>query len=227
MHILAPIPILSHLLPFTNDTLNLPRKLTGRPKERDRESNWVSAQKVDKLRQKNMDYGAFFVDETAAPVENAFLEFLKRFNFFSLSLQFHSFVASCNLLHHFYFFWSAFVWTQIHGIRIMYLRLRLWNKVNQPLCLLISLMLCDSTTPFRRLFLMNILGTINFHYFFGIWWYNLWFVIDIQFELSRFEPYLKNACKRFVLEGRPNVFADDNPNKDINIAFYNIPLVKR
>lgn len=42
-----------------------------------------------------MDYGAFFVDETAAPVENAFLEFLKRFNFFFLFL--FNFI---HLLHH-------------------------------------------------------------------------------------------------------------------------------
>ena len=28
-----------------------------------------------------MDYGSLFVDETAAPVENAFLEFLKRFDY--------------------------------------------------------------------------------------------------------------------------------------------------
>lgn len=44
---------------------------------------------------------------------------------------------------------------------------------------------------------------------------------------ARFEPYLKNACKRFVNEQKPKVVADDNPNKDINVAFYNIPLVKR
>ena len=45
--------------------------------------------------------------------------------------------------------------------------------------------------------------------------------------LNRFEPYLKNACKRFVMERKPTFIAEDNPNKDINIAFYNIPLVKR
>ncbi|KAK9756183.1 hypothetical protein RND81_01G079400 [Saponaria officinalis] len=49
----------------------------------------------------------------------------------------------------------------------------------------------------------------------------------ISDEYLRFEPYLKNACKRFVNEQKPKVVADDNPNKDINVAFYNIPLVKR
>ncbi|XP_022762187.1 DNA replication licensing factor MCM6 isoform X1 [Durio zibethinus] len=48
-------------------------------------------------------------------------------------------------------------------------------------------------------------------------------------EYLRFEPYLKNACKRFVMEQNPTVIAeaDDNPNKDINVAFYNIPFTKR
>ncbi|XP_074268924.1 DNA replication licensing factor MCM6 [Silene latifolia] len=49
----------------------------------------------------------------------------------------------------------------------------------------------------------------------------------ISDEYLRFEPYLRNACKRFVNEQKPKVVADDNPNKDINVAFYNIPLVKR
>ncbi|XP_057549457.1 DNA replication licensing factor MCM6-like isoform X2 [Amaranthus tricolor] len=49
----------------------------------------------------------------------------------------------------------------------------------------------------------------------------------ISDEYLRFEPYLKNACKRFVMERKPTFIAEDNPNKDINIAFYNIPLVKR
>ncbi|KAL2475151.1 DNA replication licensing factor MCM6 [Abeliophyllum distichum] len=49
----------------------------------------------------------------------------------------------------------------------------------------------------------------------------------ISDEFLRFEPYLKNACKRFVLELKPTFIADDNPNKDINVAFYNLPLTKR
>ncbi|XP_058101042.1 DNA replication licensing factor MCM6 [Magnolia sinica] len=49
----------------------------------------------------------------------------------------------------------------------------------------------------------------------------------ISEEYLRFEPYLRNACKRFVMEQRPTFIADDNPNKDINVAFYNIPLLKR
>ncbi|XP_043690097.1 DNA replication licensing factor MCM6 [Telopea speciosissima] len=49
----------------------------------------------------------------------------------------------------------------------------------------------------------------------------------ISDEYLRFEPYLRNACKRFVMEQKPTLIADDNPNKDINVAFYNIPLLKR
>ncbi|KAH9618631.1 hypothetical protein KSS87_022528 [Heliosperma pusillum] len=49
----------------------------------------------------------------------------------------------------------------------------------------------------------------------------------ISDEYLRFEPYLRNACKRFVNEQKPKVVADDNPNKDINVSFFNIPLVKR
>ncbi|XP_010260836.1 PREDICTED: DNA replication licensing factor MCM6 [Nelumbo nucifera] len=49
----------------------------------------------------------------------------------------------------------------------------------------------------------------------------------ISEEYLRFEPYMKNACKRFVMEQKPTFIADDNPNKDINVAFYNIPILKR
>ncbi|KAJ7969377.1 DNA helicase [Quillaja saponaria] len=49
----------------------------------------------------------------------------------------------------------------------------------------------------------------------------------ISDEYLRFEPYLKNACKRFVMELKPTFISDDNPNKDINVAFYNIPVIKR
>ncbi|XP_057788956.1 DNA replication licensing factor MCM6 [Salvia miltiorrhiza] len=49
----------------------------------------------------------------------------------------------------------------------------------------------------------------------------------ISDEFLRFEPYLKSACKRFIMELRPTFIADDNPNKDINVAFYNLPLVKK
>ncbi|KAL9453152.1 hypothetical protein AB3S75_008865 [Citrus x aurantiifolia] len=41
-------------------------------------------------------------------------------------------------------------------------------------------------------------------------------------EYLRFEPYLKNACKRFVMEQNPNFISDDNPNKDICIWRYRI-----
>ncbi|KMT06199.1 hypothetical protein BVRB_7g162700 [Beta vulgaris subsp. vulgaris] len=118
-----------------------------------------------------MDYGAFFVDETAAPVENAFLEFLK------------SFRLDPNSRHPYY----------VSEIEVM----------EQS----------ESTTMF-----------IDFSH---VMRFDDTLQKAISDEYFRFEPYLKNACKRFVLEGRPNVFADDNPNKDINIAFYNIPLVKR
>ncbi|KAJ0016522.1 hypothetical protein Pint_11724 [Pistacia integerrima] len=46
-------------------------------------------------------------------------------------------------------------------------------------------------------------------------------------EYLRFEPYLKNACKRFVTEQHPTFISDDNPNKDVNVAFFNIPFLKR
>ncbi|KAL2544993.1 protein of unknown function-containing protein [Forsythia ovata] len=49
----------------------------------------------------------------------------------------------------------------------------------------------------------------------------------ISNEFLRFKPYLKNACKRFVLVLKPTFIDDDNPNKDINVAFYNLPLIKR
>ncbi|KAL3345760.1 hypothetical protein AABB24_024623 [Solanum stoloniferum] len=49
----------------------------------------------------------------------------------------------------------------------------------------------------------------------------------ISDEFLRFESYLKNACKRFVMELKPTFITDDNPNKDINVAFYNLPLIKR
>ncbi|CAN1809952.1 DNA replication licensing factor MCM6 [Linum perenne] len=46
-------------------------------------------------------------------------------------------------------------------------------------------------------------------------------------EYLRFESYLKNACKRFVMEFKPTFISDDNPDKDINVAFFNIPFSKR
>lgn len=46
-------------------------------------------------------------------------------------------------------------------------------------------------------------------------------------EFLRFEPYLKNACKRFVMDQKPTFISDDNPNKDINLAFFNLPACKR
>ncbi|KAH0713339.1 hypothetical protein KY290_008896 [Solanum tuberosum] len=49
----------------------------------------------------------------------------------------------------------------------------------------------------------------------------------ISDEFLRFESYLKNACKRFVMELKPTFITDDNPNKNINVAFYNLPLIKR
>ncbi|KAJ3694519.1 hypothetical protein LUZ60_009999 [Juncus effusus] len=53
----------------------------------------------------------------------------------------------------------------------------------------------------------------------------------ISEEYLRFEPYLRKACNRFIMsdksgENRP-IFTDDNPNKEVNIAFYNIQLLKK
>lgn len=49
----------------------------------------------------------------------------------------------------------------------------------------------------------------------------------ISEEFHRFEPYLNNACKRFVMELKPTFISDDNPNKDIHLAFFNLPCTKR
>ncbi|KAG5532019.1 hypothetical protein RHGRI_026593 [Rhododendron griersonianum] len=49
----------------------------------------------------------------------------------------------------------------------------------------------------------------------------------ISDEYLRLESYLKNACKRFVMEQKPTFITDDNPNKDVNVAFFNLPLMKR
>ncbi|XP_013686950.2 DNA replication licensing factor MCM6 isoform X2 [Brassica napus] len=46
-------------------------------------------------------------------------------------------------------------------------------------------------------------------------------------EYLRFEPYLRNACKRFVIEMNPSFISDETPNKDINVSFYNLPFTKR
>ncbi|XP_057535151.1 DNA replication licensing factor MCM6-like [Amaranthus tricolor] len=118
-----------------------------------------------------MDYGSLFVDETAAPVENAFLEFLK------------SFRVDPDSRHPYY---ESEIGTMEE---------------------------IESTTMFVDFsHVMRFDDTLQ---------------KAISDEYLRFEPYLKNACKRFVIERRPSFFAEENPNKDINIAFYNIPLVKR
>lgn len=49
----------------------------------------------------------------------------------------------------------------------------------------------------------------------------------ISEEFLRFEPFLRNACRRFVTDLKPNYPPDDDPNKDVNLAFYNLPLVKK
>ncbi|KAK1276112.1 Protein PROLIFERA [Acorus gramineus] len=49
----------------------------------------------------------------------------------------------------------------------------------------------------------------------------------ISEDFLRFEPSLKNACKRYVAEQRSAFDTDENSNRDINVAFYNIPLLKR
>ncbi|GFP84175.1 DNA replication licensing factor mcm6 [Phtheirospermum japonicum] len=49
----------------------------------------------------------------------------------------------------------------------------------------------------------------------------------ISEEFIRMEPYLRSACKRYIMELKPTFIADDNPNKDINVAFYNLPMVRK
>uniref|UniRef100_A0A7N1A4R4 DNA replication licensing factor MCM6 n=1 Tax=Kalanchoe fedtschenkoi TaxID=63787 RepID=A0A7N1A4R4_KALFE len=57
--------------------------------------------------------------------------------------------------------------------------------------------------------------------------YNDFLQQTISDEYLRFEPYLRNACKRFVTEQKPTFMSDDNPNRDFNVAFFNIPILKR
>lgn len=44
----------------------------------------------------------------------------------------------------------------------------------------------------------------------------------ISDEYLRFEPYLQNACKRFVMELKPTFISDDNPNKDNYDGLYSL-----
>lgn len=53
-----------------------------------------------------MDYGAFFVDETAAPVENAFLEFLRRYASLYLSILDIEFLHFGEFLYQIFLFCS-------------------------------------------------------------------------------------------------------------------------
>lgn len=46
-------------------------------------------------------------------------------------------------------------------------------------------------------------------------------------EYLRFEASLRNASKRFVMEQKPSLITDDSPNKDVNVAFFNLPFCKR
>ncbi|KAK9940811.1 hypothetical protein M0R45_017452 [Rubus argutus] len=48
----------------------------------------------------------------------------------------------------------------------------------------------------------------------------------ISDEFLRFEPHLKNASNRFVMECRYNAILDD-VNKDINVAFFNLLASKK
>ena len=43
----------------------------------------------------------------------------------------------------------------------------------------------------------------------------------------RFEPFLAAAAKKFVLQHRPTYFMEEDPNKDVHLAFFNLPAVKK
>ncbi|EPS67005.1 hypothetical protein M569_07767 [Genlisea aurea] len=49
----------------------------------------------------------------------------------------------------------------------------------------------------------------------------------ISEEFLRFEPYLRNACTRFIRDRRAGFAADDAADKDVVVAFYNLPIVKK
>ncbi|MCO5597380.1 hypothetical protein L7F22_051456 [Adiantum nelumboides] len=49
----------------------------------------------------------------------------------------------------------------------------------------------------------------------------------ISEDFLRFEPYLSAAAKRFVLQHRPTYFMEEDPNKDVHLAFFNLPTVKK
>ncbi|KAH7428831.1 hypothetical protein KP509_09G019700 [Ceratopteris richardii] len=46
-------------------------------------------------------------------------------------------------------------------------------------------------------------------------------------EFLRFEPFLSAAAKKFVLQHRPTYFMEEDPNKDVHLAFFNLPTVKK
>eukprot|EP00250_Pteridium_aquilinum_P008956 c18338_g1_i1 orf=152-2668(+) len=48
----------------------------------------------------------------------------------------------------------------------------------------------------------------------------------ISEEFLRFEPFLSAAAKKFVLQHRPTYFMEEDPNKDVHLAFFNLPTVK-
>ncbi|XP_019057935.1 PREDICTED: DNA replication licensing factor MCM6 isoform X2 [Tarenaya hassleriana] len=73
----------------------------------------------------------------------------------------------------------------------------------------------------------NIESTTMFIDFSHVMRYNDALQKAVADEYLRFEPYLRSACKRFVLELYPSFTSDETPNKDINFAFYNLPFTKR
>ncbi|KAL5997624.1 MCM DNA helicase complex subunit mcm6 [Asimina triloba] len=148
-------------------------------------------------------FGGFFVDEKAVRVENIFLEFLK------------SFKVDQNAVHPFYE-------SEIEAMKekestTMYVDFSHVMRFNDLLQKAISEeYLRQSKCP-------NL--SFQFSPFFSC--FHNTKVAIFSSSSRRFEPYLRNACKQFVMEQKPTFIADDNPNKDINVAFFNIPLLKR
>lgn len=186
-------------------------------------------------------YGGYLVDEKAVRVENAFLDFLKRFS--------SSYPSSSSLPSSSH---RSSIFTIINWITVSvcvespvldpdnvtnYItkrKLKWWEPTSLTPCSLISITLSDSAISFRKLFQMNIWGFFPLNFYYQSWnpkfccyFGTLRLVFVFYVGDDRFEPYLQNACKRFVMELKPTFISDDNPNKDINVAFYNIPIVNR
>ena len=188
--------------------IQISQKLTQ--SERERKLGFLNP--TQKKKKKKMEaFGGYFVDEKAVRVETIFLDFLRRFllSLFQLwNFQFlKNFVFLCV-----YIYIYLCIFCEICGRNFSF---RVGNNAAEPYyeAEIEAMRGSESSTMF-----------IDFSH---VMQFNNLLQKAISDEYLRFEPYLKNACKRFVMEQRPTFIADDNPNKDINIAFFNLPITKR